>query len=663
MNDVDPTSFMSQFPNQSQSNAPAPRAVAFTHPLDPLLPEEIRSAVVLVKESGKINDRVRFVVVTLHEPPKKDVLAFQPGRTWEREAFLVLLDNADGATYEAVVSLTSRRIKRWQRVPGVQPPITPDEFLECEQALKKDPGFQAALRKRGVTDFDLIMVDPWSTGHYGSPEDNSGMRLTRALTWVRSGPGDNGYAHPVGALTAIFDLNQMRVLRLEDDEVIPLPPEAGNYSTKFITAYRTDVKPLEIAQPAGPSFQVEGSQIRWQKWKFRIGFTPREGLVLYQVSYNDDGRERSVLYRASMCDMVVPYGDPHPHHFRKNAFDCGEYGIGLFANSLALGCDCLGEIRYFDAHFSTSRGDVTTIKNAICLHEEDYGILWKHMDWRTNETEVRRNRRLVVSFIATVGNYEYGFYWYFQQDGEIRFEVKLTGIMHSATLRPGEKRPYGRLMAPQLYAPNHQHMFNVRLDLMLDGENNSIYESHNESEPIGPDNPYGNAFYSKSTLLETESQAQQLVDPLAGRTWKIVNPSRRNRMGDPVAYRLIPGDNVRCFLHESSPVMKRAAFMGKHLWVTPYHPDEKYATGDYPNQNPGGSDLGAFVRNNRPIENTNLVVWYTMGANHIPRLEDWPVMPVVHIGFALKPDGFFERNPALDVPPSAPKHCRKGDER
>ncbi len=627
------------------------------HPLDPLSPVEIRAAVHLVRQARKVGAQARFIVVTLQEPPKKEVLAFRPGAAFDRKASLVILDNADGATYEAVVSLTRGEIVQWVHVPGVQPSLTLDEFFECEEALKKDPGFQAALRRRGVTDFGLIMVDPWSAGHYGLPGDGAGMRLTRAHTWVRSEPGDNGYARPLESLTAIVDLNRMAVVRLEEGEPVALPPESGNYSRKYIRNYRRDVRPLAIEQPEGPSFEVEGNVIRWQKWSVRIGFTPREGLVLHQVTYDDDGRVRPVLYRASLCDMVVPYGDPHPNHFRKNAFDCGEFGIGLFANSLALGCDCLGLIRYFDAHLATSRGEVYTIKNAICLHEEDHGILWKHMDWRTNETEVRRSRRLVVSFIATVGNYEYGFYWYFQQDGQIQFEVKLTGIMHTGALPPGAQRPYGRLVAPQVYAPHHQHMFNVRLDLMVDGERNSIYETQNEPEPPGPDNPHGNACRSKATLLRTEHQAQRLIDPLNARSWKIVSTTRRNRLGEPTAYRLVPGDNVACFLSEHATVMKRASFMRKHLWVTPYDPAEKYATGDYPNQHPGGAGLAAYTAQDRPIEDTNLVVWYTMGANHIARLEDWPVMPVVHIGFMLKPDGFFERNPALDVPPSPEGHC------
>jgi len=113
---------------------------------------------------------------------------------------------------------------------------------------------------------------------------------------------------------------------------------------------------------------------------------------------------------------------------------------------------------------------------------------------------------------------------------------------------------------------------------------------------------------------------------------------------------LMPGDNTLPFAHPESSIMKRAGFTRKHLWVTPYHPNERYPAGDYPNQHPGGDGLPAWTQANRAIENTDLVVWYVMNAHHVPRPEDWPVMPVAYIGFMLKPVGFFERNPALDVP-------------
>jgi len=256
------------------------------------------------------------------------------------------------------------------------------------------------------------------------------------------------------------------------------------------------------------------------------------------------------------------------------------------------------------------------------MHEEDYGILWKHVDLRTEHTEVRRSRRLVVSFIATVGNYEYGFFWYFYQDGTIQYEVKLTGIVKTAAAMPGEIPKYGSLIAPQLNAPIHQHFFNVRLDMCVDGENNSVYEVNTQAETVGTDNPYGNAFYAESTLLKTELEAQRIVDPFAGRYWKIVNSSVNNALSQPGGYKLMPGENILPFAHPESSLIKRAGFMTKHLWATAYNPDEQYAAGDYPNQHPGDEGLPAWTQANREIENTDVVVWYTFGHNHVTRPED-----------------------------------------
>ena len=625
------------------------------HPLEPLTAQEVAAAVAIVRAEHNLGEKMRFPTVVLNEPAKHAVLNFKDGDALEREAFVIILNNADGATYEAIVSLTAKAVKSWKHIPDVQPSIMLDEFIECEAAVKASPEFQEAIKKRGITNADLVMVDPWSAGFYGI-EDEKGRRLSRALCWVRSSPTDNGYARPIEGVIPVVDLNTMEVLRVEDYGVVPLPPNPGNYSTEFVGELRTDLKPLEIVQPEGPSFEVQGHFVRWQKWQFRIGFTPREGLVLYTVGYEDQGRVRPILYRASLSDMVVPYGDPRPQHYRKNAFDVGEYGVGTLANSLTLGCDCLGEIYYFDAVMTNSRGNVVTIKNAVCMHEEDYGILWKHVDWRTDHTEVRRSRRLVVSFISTVGNYEYGFFWYFYQDGTIQYEVKLTGIVNTAAAAPGETPKYGSLIAPQLNALIHQHFFNVRLDMSIDGENNSVYEVNTEAEPLGPDNPYGNAFFAKSTLLATESEAQRIINPLSGRYWKIVNPSSLNSLGQPVGYKLAPGDNILPFAHPDSSLIKRAGFMTKHLWVTPYQPDEQFGAGNYPNQHPGDEGLPAWTQANRSIENTDVVVWYTFAQHHVPRPEDWPVMPTSYIGFMLKPVGFFDASPAIDVPPSAAGH-------
>lgn len=626
------------------------REVSSAHPLDPLNVEEMQEAVALLRAGQKLSDKVRFMSAALREPTKDEVRAYEAGTAPAREAHFILLDNADGQTYEAVVSLTKKRVMSWKHIPGVQPPIHIDEFIECENAVKASPEWQAALRKRGITDFENAIVDPWSAGNYGD-EAFAGHRLARGYTWMRTSHDDVGYGRPVEGVVAIVDLNTMKVLTVEDHGVVPLPPPSGNYTATSLGPLRTDLKPLDIVQLDGPGFTVDGYLVSWQKWKFRVGFTPREGLVLYSIGYEDAERERPILYRASLSEMVVPYGDPGPNHNKKNAFDVGEYGIGRLVNSLELGCDCLGTIKYFDAIMTDSKGGVTVIPKAVCMHEEDYGTLWKHTDWRTNHTEVRRSRRLVVSFIATVGNYDYGFFWYFYQTGEIQLEIKLTGCLSVGALPPDVQPRYGAMVSPQLYAPIHQHFFNFRLHFMVDGDKNSVYEVDTVAEPAGPDNPLGNGCYPVSTLLSRESEAQRVINPLAGRYWKVVNTGVRNKVGQPVGYKLAHGENVLPFATTEASVMKRAGFMRSHLWVTAYDPAELYASGDYINQHAGGDGLPAYVAKDRPLENSDVVVWYTCGHHHIPRPEDWPVMPVVYMGFSLKPVGFFDANPAMDAPP------------
>jgi primary-amine oxidase len=619
------------------------------HPLDPLEPDEISRAVEIVRSQKKLAKSFRVVTVALNEPAKGAILHPQPGTIIPREAFLVLLDNATGRGYEAVVNIARQSVTRFEALPpGTQPSITLDEFLECEEAARKCPAFQEALKKRGITDLSLVMVDAWSAGSYGNePPEDQGKRLVRSLSWVRSDPLDNGYAHPIEGVVTIIDLNRKEVVRVEDFGVVPMPAKDANWVRTAVPHPRSGLKPLDVSQSQGPSFAVNGHEVRWQKWAFRVGFNPREGLVLNTVAYDN----RPIMYRGSIAEMLVPYADPRESSYRKNAFDLGEYGLGMMANSLALGCDCLGTIRYFDGHMADGKGRVVTIKNAICLHEEDFGMLWKHTDWRTNQSEVRRSRRLAVSMIATVGNYDYGFYWYFYQDGTIQMEVKLTGIMNTMTLKPGESPRFGTEVAPRLMAPHHQHFFNARLDLDIDGEQNTAQEVNTLSVPPGSENPHGNAFYAQATPMLTEAGAQRNTNPLSARFWRVVNDSRKNDLNGPVGYRLCPGENVPPHAQPDAAILSRAGFLTRNLWVTPYESNERYPAGEYPNQSSAGDGLPRWTQRDRKVASTDLVLWYTFGQTHIPRIEDWPVMPVSSVGFMLRPDGFFSANPALDLPP------------
>lgn len=629
-----------------------------THPLEPLTAEEITKAVSILKEKKNPSENARFAQVILHEPTKKVVLNFKQGDPIEREAHIILLEPDGNETFEAIVSITKNDVISWELIPDVRPGFMLDEFEEVEELVKNDPQYQAALLKRGVTDPSLVMIDPWSSGYFNIKEDE-GKRLVRALAWVRPAVNENGYAYPLTGLIAVVDVNKMEILRIEDYGVKPLPPTDGAYTPEEAESYdidfRKDVKPLDIIQPEGPSFKIEGHSIEWQKWKIRFGFTPREGLVIHTVGYEDKGRVRPILYRAALSEMVVPYSDTNPAHNWQNAFDAGEYGIGQLANSLELGCDCVGYIKYFDAVISNSKGEPFTIKNAVCLHEEDYGVAWKHTDWRTNRVEVRRSRRLVISFFATVANYDYGFFWSFYPDGTVECEVKLTGILNVGALDEGEKPRYGTEVAPQVNAPYHQHFFNFRIDTMIDGGKNAVVETHTEAEKSGPDNPNNNAFYTVSKTFKTESESVRNIDLPSQRTWKIINPNSKNFAGQPVGYKIVTGENCLPFATDDATVIQRAGFIKNHLHVTKFDRNQMYASGKYPNQHKGGDSLEHYVKADRPIENEDIVVWYTMGHHHITRPEDWPVMPTAYQSFQLKPVGFFDRNPALDLPRPTPK--------
>lgn len=620
--------------------------------LAPLTMAEIERAAGIVRVARDLGPGLRFETIVLEE---------RLDGTPERRAFVAVYDIASGDLHEAVVALDAGAVVSWRPRPGCKPRIAPDEFLIAEELTLKDPRFVAALRRRGLDDHALVCCDPWSCGVFDHP-DEVGRRLVLVLVWVRAAPRDNQFAHPVEGLSALVDINRGEVVRVDDDPSAgPVPMAPGNYGAEFQTAWRTGLKPIEVVQPEGPSFTVDGWDVSWCGWRFRVGFTPREGLVLHDLTIRDGDRERSVLRRAALAEMVVPYGSPHGVHVRKNAFDCGDYGIGVLANSLELGCDCLGAIHYFDAALNRIDGSAYTIKNAVCLHEEDTGLLWKHTDFRTGTVDVRRGRRLVISFITTVGNYEYGFFWNLHLDGTVELDVKLTGIINTSGLLPDGTVGRGTLVAPGVVGHVHQHVFNVRLDMAVDGPDNTVIETDTVADPPGPDNPWNNALRLVETPLETELAACRNADAARLRSWRIANRGVRTALGHHPAYRLVPHGAVRTFPAPGSQVGTRAGFVAHDLWVTPTRADERWPAGDYVNQSAPGEGLPRYVAGDRSVADRPITVWHTFGHHHVVRPEDYPVQPVVHCGFTLSPFGFFDRNPTLDVPPTRSRHsCHAG---
>ncbi|CCB63649.1 primary-amine oxidase [Hyphomicrobium sp. MC1] len=616
------------------------------HPLDPLSPDEIRNAAGVVKVVAPYGPKTCFESIGLDEPTKDELKAYAEGKPVERRAAVNASSSETIGVTKFVVSLDTGKVLFREDCPDKRPMIQLEQFLAIEDIVRGNTEFIAACAKRGITDMSKVCVDPWSAGSFDIPGEE-GRHLCHVFCWLRLREFENFYAHPIEGLNAVVDINSGEVIRIDDYGVTPIPMAEYNYEHQFFDEFQPPAKPINVVQPEGVNFKIEGSRLTWRNWALNIGFNTRESLTLHDISFNG----RPILRRASIVEMTVPYGSPDAGHFRKHVFDIGEYGIGKLANSLELGCDCLGVIKYLDAHLNTRDGEPWTIKKAICIHEEDSGLLWKHTDFRTERFEIRRGAKLVISSICTVGNYEYALYWYFFLDGKIEFELKATGIINTTACIPGQPGKYGREVAPGVVGQIHQHILCARLEMCVDGDKNSFVECNTYAEQEDGENPYGNAFYEQETLIKTEGDAARTANLGTQRYWKVINPNKFNRAGTPVGYKLDAPDCLTSFVAPNSFSGKRASFTQNHVWVSAYDPTERFPAGEFMNHSDGSGDIKSFVAKNRSIENTDIVLWHTFGLHHSVRPEDFPVQPCISAGFKLMPSGFFDGNPAINLPP------------
>lgn len=605
-------------------------------PLDSITANEITAAVAATKADSRFVEGSLFAVVSLNEPPKAQVLEGKPIR---REAFVVLLDRDHNKTNEVVVDLEKNAVRTWKTVADVQPSVVIEEYAIAPDLIKADPRFIEAMKKRGITDLSKIKVDAWAPGYLGDLAD--GSRIVRTIFFYHDEEDSNWYSRPIEGVVAILNLTKKQVLQVTDSGVVPISKDKGSLDPKSNAPLRPANKPLQIVQPEGPGFRLDGNDVAWDNWRFHFGLDPREGLVLHRVRWVEGEKERSILYRASLSEMVVPYGDADPNWAWRSAFDVGEYGIGRLASPIARNVDAPENAVYLSFPVATDAGEVQTLRDAVAIFERDGGLLWKHYDIDRDYNESRRGRQLVVMFIATVGNYDYALNWIFHQDGTLEFRADLTGIMLTKGVADDVHESHSaHAVAPNLVAPHHQHFFNFRLDFDVDGVANSVYESNSRALEDG--NPLGNAFVMESTKLASEKAAQRDLSLASQRKWKVVNGKS--------GYLLIPGDNSLPFVTANAPVRKRAAFLNHHFWTTRFRDAEMHASGYYPNQSTGGDGLERWTADDEPVDQQDVVVWYTTGVTHIPRAEEWPIMNVHQTGFKLVPAGFFTRNPAIHLP-------------
>ena len=621
------------------------------HPLDQITADEINTAVELCRSSESVMDDALFVNISLVEPDKEFVRNFKEGDDCPRNLKIRGIDSQPDGGFVAILDVVAKKIAKVDRVPNeAQVSYSMAEVFAAQELTKADERYQEALKKRDITDLDLVQIDPWPAGGIVHESIEPGHRALKTISFLREDETDNAYAKPITGVISHIDLTLQKVTHVEDHGVVPMPKAHARYDADSQAELRNQPKKIDITQPDGPGFEVKGNLISWEGWQVRVTVNPDEGPVLHQLSL--DGR--SILHRVALSDMVVPYGTADPMHSWKAVHDGTEYGFGTLVTSLTLGCDCLGEIHYMDANMLMFDGSVNTIESAICIHEEDYGIQWKHMDMNMlGANEVRRSRRLVISSIATIGNYDYGLFWYLYLDGTVQCEVKLTGIVGiSAYDEKLHRKDQDFRISDELVAPIHQHLFCVRMDWDLESGDNQLYETNVEALPVSEDNPHGMQLSAVAKHLKTESEAKRNVSNASSRTWKIINANKTNSFGLPSGYKLLPGNTPALLAHPDSPPGKRASFAKHNLWATPFDKEEQAAAGEYSVMHSGQGGLDELTASNRDISECDLVTWHTFGVTHTPRPEDWPVMPVEYCGFHLIPVGFFEKNPTINLPPS-----------
>jgi primary-amine oxidase len=622
--------------------------------MDPLSPEESSAVVRALNEGGYVDGAALYPLITLKEPSKQDVLEWIPGDAVQRFAFAIVKKGPE--TFEAIVDTVDATVVSWNQVEDVQPGLLPTvEYSLAQIIVRASQDWQTAVRSRGIDDLRDVVCVPNTAGFFGIDEQE-GRRLVKVVCYTPSGVS-NYWGRPIEGLVAIVDLDGRELVELVDTGPVPIPGGAVDLDAASFGELREGPNPISITQVGGPTFQVDGHEVRWQKWRFHYRIDPRVGPVVSLVTYDDGGQARSILYQGSLSEIFIPYMDPDVGWFFRTFLDAGEFGVGRLALVLQPGLDCPSNAVFFGADFTHDTGEAYTQENAACMFERYAGdIAWRHYEALTGKDEVRPRTDLVVRSIAAIGNYDYILDWVFRQDGTIRVDVGATGVPLVKAVGAIDTLPhesdtaYGHLVAERSVAVNHDHFFSFRLDLDVDGRQNSFVYEQLKTQLVESDGGRKSVWVVESTTASTEDAAKFTLDIQNPALWRVVNSDVLGPLGNPVSYQLEPRSNTISLLSPDDPPQRRAGFTDYHLWVTPYHPDERYSAGTYPNQNKGGDGLPRWTSADRPIEDTDLVLWYTVGFHHAPRAEDWPVTPTIWSEFELRPFDFFDRNPALDVP-------------
>ena len=630
------------------------------HPLDALKMQEYWTVYEVLQASGRMDKDTYYATVLLHEPAKDKVLAWKAGDPVPREADAILIRK--GQAIEARVDIAGRKLESWKEPKGVHAPIIDSEFKELGELVKKDPRVVEALAKRGIKDLTTVECVPLPFGYFAIPELD-GHRIMYGgcadqrgayLPWGRS----------IEGLLVKVDAVEKKVLEVTDEGPVPVPSSRVNFEEAPSIA-RPGTTPLAVTQPLGPGFQLTGSEVAWQNWHFRFRLDPRVGPVINLVRFDDGTSLRSILYEGSLSELFVPYMDPAVGWATRVFIDAGEFFHGGVLRPLREGADCPANAAYFDALVADEHGIPVWHSRQACLYEFSSGApAWRHFE--KEEVWARPSRTLVLRAAAVIGNYDYLLDWRFEQDGSIHVAVGATGIIETKGVKAknvgdhamsgasdtSEAAPdeFGQFVAENTIGVNHDHFFSFRLDLDVDGQNNSFVAHRLKQKQLPASTHRKTIWVPEHLTARTERDAMMDIHLERPAMWIFENPSVRGPLGYPTGYEIMPGQTAASLLDPEDGPQRVGAFSTHQLWVTPYRADEFYAAGVYPTASKGDDGLAAWTKANRPIENTDIVAWYTLGFHHMPRAEDWPVMPLMWHEFVIRPFHFFPQNPVLTLP-------------
>ena len=614
------------------------------HPMDGLTKEELLQAIEVLKQSGHYDSLTRIPELKLKEPIKQSIYSWKKGDPISRKADAVIRQGH--STYEAEIDITSSKLISWKHIKDVQPSIMLQDFMLALEVWKESPIVVNELKRRGYN-LDSIYVAPLSSGYFG-PDEGRDKRLLKVWLQDRSGSKTNLYAKPIEGIVPVVDIDKKKVVEVYIDENVGRNDINYDYDGPSNNAKKP--KPIVQHAPEGNNFTIDGGIIKWDDWKFHLRFDKRVGSIISLAEFNG----QSVAYQVSPNEMFVPYMDSNPGWYYRSYMDIGEYGFGLLSSPLEKGTDVPAYATLLNGYIPADDGMPMLYENVIGVFERNTGKpLWRHAEFMENH-ESRMEVELVVRTIPVVGNYDYIVDYVFSSKGLLKVEVGATGMDAVKAVKAQKmddptaimETKAGNLVAPNLVGVSHDHYLSFRVDVDVDGIDNTFVTD--EVVPVGYQNSPRLSGWEVVEHPELKEGPVSEDDVEHEGYWRVVNKNSKNGLGQYKGYQLLGHTSVSLLNPEDLP-QQRAKWSQYPMWITPYNANEQYPSGKYPNQSDGTKGLAQWTTQERSIDNTDIVCWYTMGFHHISRPEDWPVLPTVWHTMTLRPFHSFDKSPAIDI--------------